>query len=69
MLSLSAHVARPCCHSGGGGGAKKDNDSDSDDDDADKKKLEGQLAGEIMAFFVAHFVYRGVTLFGRCHCQ
>ena len=45
MVTPSACVACPCCHSGGGAG--KDNDSDSDDDDPDKKKLEGQLAGEI----------------------
>ena len=46
MLPSSACVVCPCWRSGGGAGKE---DSDSDDDDPDKKKLEGQLAGEMSA--------------------
>ena len=54
MRSSLMCIAHLCCCSGGGAakdsGAGKDNDSDSDEDDADKKKLEGQLSGEISGF-------------------
>ena len=54
MHSSSMCITCLCCRSGGGAGkdsgAGKDNGSDSDEDDADKKKLEGQLSGEISGF-------------------
>ena len=42
VLSPSVRVACPCCHSGGGAGKYS-----GSDDGPDKRKLEGQLSGEL----------------------